>query len=91
MGSHAASDPARRLCGRHQGGAAHVPRTTFRLGLATTAAIGLAATAAAQSEPGATVVTHHETIPNPVFGSSFRVAAACKQVLLPCDWGQPDT
>jgi hypothetical protein len=40
----------------------------------------------AQTEPGATVVTHHETIPNPVFGSAFRVAAACKGTATPCPW-----
>lgn len=40
----------------------------------------------AQSEPGSTVVTHHETIPNPVFGSLLRVAEQCKAVQTPCDW-----
>ena len=62
-----------------------------RLLLATTAAVGLAGSAHAQSDPGATVVTHHETIPNPVFGSGFRVAAACRNVAQPCAWEQPGT
>lgn len=50
--------------------------------------VGLAAArpAAAQGEPGATVVTHHETIPNPVFGSTFRVAPACQRIKLACGW-----
>lgn len=59
--------------------------------LALTAAVGSAGTAAAQSDPGATVVTHHETIPNPVFGSSLRVAPACRYVVEPCAWEQPST
>jgi hypothetical protein len=62
-----------------------------RLFVAAATAAGLATPAAAQSEPGATVVTHHETIPNPVFASTFRVAAACKSVLQPCAWEQPGT
>ncbi|MCB9156666.1 MAG: G8 domain-containing protein [Caldilineaceae bacterium] len=40
----------------------------------------------AQSEPGPTVVTQHETIPNPVFGSTLRVAEVCKGVAEPCAW-----
>ncbi|MEZ4664491.1 MAG: G8 domain-containing protein [Caldilineaceae bacterium] len=40
----------------------------------------------AQSDPGPTVVTPHETIPNPVFGSALRVAEACKAVAEPCAW-----
>lgn len=40
----------------------------------------------AQSDPGPTVVTHHETIPNPVFGSLLRVAEPCKAVQTPCAW-----
>ena len=40
----------------------------------------------AQSDPGPTVVTHQETIPNPVFGSSLRVADQCKAVQTPCAW-----
>lgn len=38
------------------------------------------------AEPGATVQTMMETIPNPVFGSSFRVSAACAGVTTPCSW-----
>lgn len=45
----------------------------------------------AQTEPGATVVTHHETIPNPVFGSNFRVADGCKNTLTPCPWEEATT
>ena len=41
---------------------------------------------AAQGEPGPTVTTHHETIPNPVFGSAFRVASACRGAAAPCAW-----
>jgi hypothetical protein len=40
----------------------------------------------AQGEPGSTIATHHETIPNPVFGSAFRVAAACRGAADPCAW-----
>lgn len=40
----------------------------------------------AQSDPGPTVVTHHETIPNPVFGSLLRVAEPCKAAPTPCAW-----
>src|SRR4051812_11350068 len=45
----------------------------------------------AQSDPGATVVTHHEMIPNPLFGSTHRVAAVCKGVSSPCSWESPGT
>ena len=43
------------------------------------------------SEPGATFTTHHETIPNPVYNSEFRVAASCKSVAQACDWNSPST
>ena len=42
-------------------------------------------------EPGATITTHQETIPNPVFGSTFRVSAACKGVQTPCAWESTST
>ncbi|MCB0062335.1 MAG: G8 domain-containing protein, partial [Caldilineaceae bacterium] len=45
----------------------------------------------AQSEPGALVITHHESIPNPVFGSALRVAASCKAVSTPCPWERATT
>lgn len=45
----------------------------------------------AQSDPGPTVVTHHETIPNPVFGSLWRVADECKAVQTPCAWEADST
>jgi hypothetical protein len=48
-------------------------------------------TVARGQEPGATVVTHHETIPNPVFGSTFRVSESCKNVPCPCAWESPTT
>lgn len=46
---------------------------------------------AAQGEPGPTVMTHHETIPNPVFGSTFRVASSCRDIAQPCAWEDPAT
>jgi len=45
----------------------------------------------AQSDPGPTVVTHHETIPNPVYGSAQRVADQCRAVQTPCAWDEPAT
>ncbi|HRW10272.1 MAG TPA: hypothetical protein P5121_34450, partial [Caldilineaceae bacterium] len=45
----------------------------------------------AQDDPGPTVVTHHETIPNPVFGSALRVADGCKAVVTPCAWAAAST
>lgn len=45
----------------------------------------------AQSDPGPTVVTHHETIPNPVYASLLRVADQCKAVQTPCAWEANDT
>lgn len=45
----------------------------------------------AQSEPGSTVMTHHETIPNPVFDSLLRVAEPCKGVQTPCAWEADST
>ena len=47
-------------------------------------------TAHARQEPGATVVTQHETIPNPVHGSALRVAAGCTPAT-PCSWFAPAT
>lgn len=41
--------------------------------------------------PGVVIETHHETIPNPVFNSGFRVAASCKLVVQPCHWDNPAT
>lgn len=49
-------------------------------------AVAHAAEAQTPPDPGATVVTHHETIPNPVFGSTHRVAAACRAPASPCAW-----
>lgn len=43
----------------------------------------------AQSDPGVTVKTHHETIPNPVFGSSLRVSQACHNTQ--CVWESAST
>ncbi len=45
----------------------------------------------AQADPGATVITHQETIPNPVFGSTFRVASSCKTVQTSCAWENSST
>ncbi|MEZ4731979.1 MAG: G8 domain-containing protein [Caldilineaceae bacterium] len=45
----------------------------------------------AQADPGPTVVTHHETIPNPVYGSAQRIAVHCKGIQTPCDWADPAT
>jgi len=41
--------------------------------------------------PGATIETHHESIPNPVFNSEFRVAASCKTASQACFWDNPST
>ncbi|MEM7112446.1 MAG: G8 domain-containing protein [Chloroflexota bacterium] len=43
------------------------------------------------SDPGETVTTHHETIPNPVFGSNHRVAEACQEATAPCAWEAAST
>src|SRR5258708_11565013 len=45
------------------------------------------------ADPGATVATemNMDIFPNPVFNSSFRVAAACKGAVAPCDWSAPAT
>ena len=43
------------------------------------------------ADPGATVVTRHETIPNPVFGSTFRVSQSCQTSSSPCAWESPST
>jgi len=48
-------------------------------------------TAHAQTAPGRDIITHHETIPNPVFNSEFRVASGCRSVVQPCDWNDPNT
>lgn len=53
--------------------------------------VGPINTALALSNPGATVATHHETIPNPVYNSTFRVASSCKTALSPCAWENPST
>ncbi|MEZ4676710.1 MAG: G8 domain-containing protein [Caldilineaceae bacterium] len=45
----------------------------------------------AQSDPGPTVVTHHETIPNPVFGAAQRVVSHCKDATAPCAWEATST
>ena len=42
-------------------------------------------------DPGPAVVTPHETIPNPVFGSAQRVSAVCKGIQTPCAWESPTT
>jgi G8 domain-containing protein len=47
--------------------------------------------AVAQTDPGATVSTHHETVPNPVYNSAFRVASSCKAALVPCAWESSTT
>ncbi len=47
--------------------------------------------ALAQSDPGPVVITHHETIPNPVYGSTERVTETCKEVTTPCAWEAPTT
>jgi hypothetical protein len=54
-------------------------------------ALSLSNPAWAQAEPGATVQTHHETVPNPVFGSSFRVSPSCQGISAPCAWDSPGT
>lgn len=48
-------------------------------------------TAQAQTEPGPTIMTHHETIPNPVYNSGFRVATTCQSSTQPCYWDDPNT
>ena len=40
---------------------------------------------------GAVIHTHHEMIPNPVYGTDVRVAEACKDVAQGCDWSSPTT
>ena len=41
--------------------------------------------------PGMMVHTHHEMIPNPVYGTNVRVAEACKGVAQGCDWSSAST
>lgn len=43
----------------------------------------------AQAIPGEYIVTHHETIPNPVYNSGFRVAVGCQSA--ECYWDNPST
>ncbi|MEZ4510507.1 MAG: G8 domain-containing protein [Chloroflexota bacterium] len=47
--------------------------------------------AAPVADPGPVVQTHHETIPNPVYGSAQRVVAGCKGVATPCAWEAAST
>lgn len=47
--------------------------------------------AQAQTDPGARIATHHESILNPVYNSGFRVAAGCRSVEQACRWDNPDT
>jgi G8 domain len=83
----------RRLYGRD---AAHEPSRPLRLivrlfAIAVLVHLAAAVSLAQSSDPGATVVTHHETIPNPVIGSLERVAPACRNTGSPCPWEQAAT
>lgn len=66
----------------------HLARLLLVLGLlvAFPAAGGAASVRAPAADPGPTVTTAHDTVPNPVYGSAFRVAAACKGAVTPCAW-----
>lgn len=60
-------------------------------GLASQAYVGHAQPAAYLADPGPVVQTHHETIPNPVFGSAQRVVAGCQGVATACAWEAAST
>ena len=49
------------------------------------------ATVTVTFELGAVVKTHHEMVPNPVYGSDVRIAEACKDAAQSCDWASPST
>jgi len=42
-------------------------------------------------DPGPSVATRHESIANPVHGSTLRVTAPCKGASTPCAWDSPAT
>ncbi|MDB3935176.1 G8 domain-containing protein [Granulosicoccus sp.] len=44
-----------------------------------------------ESDPGPFIETHHESISNPVHGSTFRVSSSCKAASSNCQWNDPDT
>ena len=50
-----------------------------------------AATVTVTFDLGAVIHTHHEMIPNPVYGTNVRVAEACKGVAQGCDWSSAST
>lgn len=68
-------------------------RRGARLGLLLVLLLAIAGpqSAEAQDGPGATIDTHHESIPNPVFGSDVRVAPSCQAPAEPCDWNDSAT
>ena len=66
----------------------HTPLIFF-IGIWFALFIGTRATA--QTDPGPVIITHHESIPNPVYGSGFRVAPSCQNATQPCQWDDPDT